>query len=427
MGMDDCVRRSVLKGGALALFGLTAEAAGIPRFLVRAAHAGPAGRRKVLVAVFQRGAVDGLSMVVPHGDPAYYAARASIAIGAPASGKSETAIDLDGFFAFHPALEPIKPLWDARRLAVVHACGSPVSTRSHFDAQDYMETGTPGVKTTPDGWLSRGLVARARTSPSPFRAVALGPQLPRALRGEIGAVVMPSVSDFDVRSDVSAMASGVNARRGFEALYEQGVRDLIHGTGRETFEAVKMLKAADPRKFEPANGARYPRTDFGEKLRQVAQLIKADVGLEVAFVDIAGWDTHAGQGNERGQLSYRLADFSHGLAAFARDLGDAMEDVLVLTMSEFGRTVRENGNRGTDHGHATAMLVVGGSVRGGRVYGRWPGLAPEQLFEERDLAVTTDFRQLFAEVAFKHLGIPREAKIFPGFAPPRDTPLGVLA
>ena len=418
--MDSCVRRSFVKGGALALCGLTAEAAGIPRFLVRAAHAGPAGRpRKVLVAVFQRGAVDGLSMVVPHGDPAYSAARPSIAIGA--------AIDLDGFFAFHPALEAVKPLWDARRLAIVHACGSPHSTRSHFDAQDYMETGTPGVKTTPDGWLSRGLVARSHPSPSPFRAVALSPQLPRALRGEVGALTMSSVRDFDVRSDESAMASGVNARRGFEALYERGVRDLIHGTGRETFEAVKMLKAADPQRFEPANGARYPRTDFGEKLQQVAQLIKADVGLEVAFVDIGGWDTHAGQGNERGQLAFRLSDFANALAAFARDLGESMEDVLVLTMSEFGRTVRENGNRGTDHGHGTAMLVLGGAVRGGRVYGRWPGLAAEQLFEGRDLAITTDFRQLFAEVAFKHLGVPREARIFPGFVPSPELLPGVLA
>jgi uncharacterized protein (DUF1501 family) len=424
--MDGCVRRSFLKGGALAMLGLAGEVAGIPSFLVRAAHAGPAGGHgKVLVAVFQRGAVDGLSMVVPHGDPAYYAARTSIAIGAPVSGKSETAIDLDGFFAFHPALEPLTPLWDARRLALVHACGSPLSTRSHFDAQDYMETGTPGVKTTPDGWISRGLGARARTSPSPFRAVAIGPQLPRALRGEVGALAMPSVGGFDVRSDVSAMPGGLNARRGFEALYEGGVTDLIHGTGRETFEAVKMLKAADPRRFEPANGARYPRTDFGDKLRQVAQLIKAGVGLEVAFVDVGGWDTHAAQGNERGQLANRLADFAHGLAAFARDMGDGMADVLVLSMSEFGRTVRENGNRGTDHGHATAMLALGGHVRGGRVYGRWPGLAPEQLFEGRDLAVTTDFRQLFAEVALEHLGVPRQATIFPGFVPPRGV-IGVL-
>jgi uncharacterized protein (DUF1501 family) len=218
---------------------------------------------------------------------------------------------------------------------------------------------------------------------------------------------------------------GVDARVGFEALYAAGVRDLIHGTGRATFEAVKMLKAADPGRFEPAHGARYPRTDFGDKLRQVAQLIKAGVGLEVAFVDIGGWDTHAAQGNERGLLAFRLADFAGGLAAFARDLGDTMDDVVVLSMSEFGRTVRENGNRGTDHGRATAMLALGGPVRGGRVYGRWPGLAPEQLFEGRDLEVTTDFRQLFAEVAWAHLGVPRRALVFPGFVPPAD-PLGVV-
>jgi len=219
----------------------------------------------------------------------------------------------------------------------------------------------------------------------------------------------------------------VNARRGFEALYERGARDLIHGTGRETFEAVKMLKAADPQRFEPANGASYPRSYFGERLRQIAQLVKAGVGLEVAFADVGGWDTHAGQGNVRGQLASRLADFAHGLAAFARDLGDRMEDVVVLTMSEFGRTVAENGNRGTDHGRGTAMLVLGGPVRGGRVHGRWPGLAPEQLFEGRDLEVTTDFRHRFAEVAGKHLGVPVHAQIFPGFASSRDELPGVLA
>ena len=413
--MSGCVRRSFVKGGALALCGL---ATGIPRFLVRSAYAGPTPRRpKVLVAVFQRGAVDGLSMIAPHGEAAYYAARPSIAIRPPAAGTPETALDLDGFFALHPALEPLKPLWDARQLAIVHACGSPHPTRSHFDAQDYMETGTPGVKTTRDGWLARGLVARAATAASPFRAAALGPQLPRALRGEAGALAMPTLRDFDMH---------VDARRTFEALYSSGGRDVIHGTGRETFAAVRMLKAADPERFEPAHGARYPRTDFGEKLRQVAQLIKADVGLEVACVDIEGWDTHAGQGNARGQLANRLADFARGLRALTLDLGDRMEDVVILSMSEFGRTVRENGNLGTDHGRATAMLVLGGPVRGGRVYGRWPGLAPEQLFEGRDLEVTTDFRQLFTEVAWHHLGVPNQANVFPSFAPSPETLPGVL-
>ena len=424
--MSEWVRRSFVKGSALALCGLATET-GIPRFLVRSAYAGPTRRRpKVLIAVFQRGAVDGLSMIVPHGDAAYYAARPSIAIRAPAAGAPETALDLDGFFAFHPALAPLKPLWDARQLAIVHACGSPHPTRSHFDAQDYMETGTPGVKTTLDGWLARGLVARAATAGSPFRAVALGPQLPRALRGEAGALAMPTLRDFDLAVDGSGTASGMDARRAFEALYASGGRDVIHGTGRETFAAVKMLKAADPERFKPAHGARYPRTDFGEKLRQVAQLIKADVGLEVAFVDIEGWDTHAGQGNERGQLANRLADFARGLRALALDLGDRMEDVVVLSMSEFGRTVRENGNLGTDHGRATAMLVLGGPVRGGRVYGRWPGLAPEQLFEGRDLEVTTDFRQLFTELAWYHLGVPNHANVVPGFAPSSETLPGVL-
>ena len=407
-------RRSFMKGGALALLGLGS----VPRFLVRAAHAeGAAARSKVLIAVFQRGAVDGLTMVVPHGDRDYYGARGSIAVARPVAGNLETTIDLDGFFGLHPAMAPLKPLWDAKQLAIVHACGSPDTTRSHFDAQDYMESGTPGVKTTQDGWLARGLLAEPAGSPSPFRAVAMGSQLPRSLRGEIGAVAMGAVADFDVKQDMGRMAGSgtVNARRGFESLYEQGVQDILHGTGRETFDAVKMLKAANPQRFAPEHGAQYPRGKLGDSLKQIAQLIKANVGLEVAFADMGGWDTHANQGNEKGQLALRFAEFSQSLAALSRDLGDRMADVVVLTMSEFGRTVRENGNRGTDHGHATAMLVLGGGVRGGRMVGGWPGLAREQLYEGRDLAVTTDFRHLFAEVAVRHLGVPPTAPLFPGF------------
>jgi len=422
--MDGFTRRTFVKSGALTLVGLGAP----PRFLVRTAHAdGAGGRGKVLIGVFQRGAVDGLSMVVPHGDPSYYEARGSIAIARPRAGGSDTAMDLDGFFGFHPAMSPLRGLWDARRLAVVHACGSPSVTRSHFDAQDYMESGTPGVKSTADGWLARALRARSPEKPSPFRAVAMGPILPRSLRGDVGALAVPSLRDFDVKADGGGAMSTAGARRGFEALYERGVRDLLYGTGRETFEAIRILKAAAPQQLAPANGAEYPRGRFGESLKQIAQLVKAEVGLEVACADSTGWDTHAGQGAERGQLANRLAELAQGLAALDRDLGDRMADVVVLTMSEFGRTVRENGNRGTDHGHGTAMLVLGGPVRGGKVYARWPGLAREELFEERDLAVTTDFRHLFLEIAVRHLGVSSPAPLFPDFAADPTAYPGVLA
>ncbi len=407
-------RRTLLKAGGCALVAY----AGAPRFLLRAAHAAEASG-KVLVAIFQRGAVDGLSMVMPYGDSGYAAVRPSIGLQPPRRGESERATDLDGFFAFHPALAPLVPLWESRALAVVHACGSPDTTRSHFDAQDYMESGTPGVKSTTDGWLARAVATRPARS-TPFRAVAIGPALPRTLQGDVGAISMQSLDRFDVRT-----GNDGTARQGFESLYEQGVRDLLHGTGRETFDAVKILKRARASRIAPANGAEYPRVPLGEALRQIAQLIKANVGLEVAFADMQGWDTHVGQGAERGQLALRLRDFGAALAAFAQDLGDKMSDVVVLTMSEFGRTVAENGNRGTDHGHATAMLVLGGGVRGGRVYGRWPGLAYHQLFEGRDLAVTTDFRTLFSEIATRHLGVP-SAPIFPGFRSSAP-PLGLLA
>ena len=407
-------RRTFLKAGGCALVAYAAA----PRFLLRTARAAEANG-KVLVAVFQRGAVDGLSMVIPHGDAGYTGVRPSIGLQPPRRGETDRAIDLDGLFAFHPALAPLVPLWENRALAVVHACGSPDTTRSHFDAQDYMETGTPGIKSTPDGWLARAVKTRP-ASRTPFRAVAMGPALPRTLQGGVGAISMQSIERFDVRAGTDA-----SARQGFESLYEQGVRDLLHGTGRETFEAVKMLRGVNAARIAPANGADYPRGQLGEALRQIAQLIKANVGLEVAFADMQGWDTHVGQGAERGQLALRFREFGAALAAFAQDLGGKMADVVVLTMSEFGRTVAENGNRGTDHGHATAMLVLGGGVRGGRVYGRWPGLAGHQLFEGRDLAVTTDFRTLFAEVATRHLGAPA-APLFPGFTT-REPPLALFA
>ena len=418
-------RRVFVKSGALALVTMGLS----PRFLRRTAFGLelPGARRgKILICLFQRGAADALNVVVPHGEASYYSMRPSIAIPRPARGlagsTSEAAIDLDGFFGLHPALLPFKSLYDQRLLGIVHAVGSPSATRSHFDAQDYMETGTPDVKGTVDGWLNRYLAVQGTCAecalssesgpgrPSPFRAVALAPETPRILEGPAATVAMNSLDEFSVR------ATGSQVER-LEALYRTGSADIVHATGAETFDAVRMLRAANPTQYQPAGGADYPKSQFGQRLRQIAQLIKADVGVEIAFADVGGWDTHVNQGAARGQLAQRLDDFSRSIAALVVDLGDRMADVTILTMSEFGRMAKENGNGGTDHGHAGAMFVIGGDVRGGRVYGRWPGLAPEQLYEGRDLALTTDFRNVFAEVVQRHLGAQRLERIFPDFTP----------
>ncbi len=412
-------RRFFLKSSGLALVSFAAA----PSFLHRAAFAqGGGGRdRPILIAIFQRGAADGLSMVVPFGDRGYAGARPQIAI--PAPGGAEAGIDLDGFFALHPALAPFKPLYDAGHLAVVHAVGSPDNTRSHFDAQDYMESATPGDKGTKDGWLNRYLRDKADPKASPFRAVAFSPYLPRALTGPAPAVAMTRIADFGVR----AGRESDQAARGFEAVYAGGFDDLLDGTAREAFEAVKMLRKANPQQYAPEGGASYPQTPFGQAMLQIAQLIKADVGLEVAFTDLGGWDTHANQGAGRGQLADRLGEFSRGIAAFHRDLGDRMRNVVVLTMTEFGRTMRQNGTGGTDHGHASCLFAVGGPVKGGKVYGKWPGLGTEQLYEGRDLALTTDFRDVFAEVAARHMGAADLKAIFPGFTPNPADFCGLLA
>lgn len=418
-------RRTFVKSGALALVTLGLS----PSFLRRMAFGmelrnTPKG--KTLVCLFQRGAADGLNIVVPHGEAAYYALRPTIAI--PRPGTPKGAIDLDGFFGLHPSLAPLKPLWDQKLLAPIQAVGSPSSTRSHFDAQDYMETGTPDVKGTADGWLNRLLAvegtceqhASASCQPtSPFRAVALTPQTPRILEGHVETIAMNSLNEFSVR------ATGTDVQR-LEALYRTGSADLVHGTGTEMFDAVKMLRAANPQQYAPANGAQYPKTQFGQRLKQIAQLIKANVGVEVAFADVGGWDTHVNQGAATGQLASRLDDFATTLAAFVQDLSDKMNDVLVLTMSEFGRTAQENGTRGTDHGHATSFFVLGGGVNGGKVHGKWPGLAPDQLNEGRDLKLTTDFRTVFNEVATRHLGATKANTIFPGYTGTQHDWLGLI-
>ena len=399
-------RRVFVRNSALAVVGTTA----IPSFLTRAAFGAvtPGMRQKRLVVIFQRGAADGLNIVVPHGEPQYYAMRPSINI------PQKSVIDLDGFFGLHPSLVSFEPLWRDRHLAIVHAAGSPDPTRSHFDAQDYMESGTPGVKSTADGWLNRSLHGIAQPKPtSPFRALAMGAEMPRTLSGPEPAVALNNINSFTVGGGRSPKPSPVASA--FEAMYDHSTDAVLHSTGEETFDAVKMLKAADPAKYKPAAGAQYPKGRFGDSLRQLAQLIKANLGVQVAFADVGGWDHHVNEGSTEGQIANVLREFSESLSAFWIDLGDLGEDTVVVTMSEFGRTARENGNRGTDHGHANVMFVLGGPVQGGHVYGRWPGLDQSQLYEARDLAVTTDFRQVLGEAVSRHMGNHQLSMVFPGF------------
>lgn len=375
-----------------------------PSFLGRAAAAA-VGRRKLLIAIFQRGAVDGLNMVVPYGEAAYYALRPSIAI--PRAGQTNGVLDLDGFFGLHPAMSPLEPLWDNRSLAIVHACGSPDATRSHFDAQDYMETATPGVKSTRDGWLNRCLQT-AGSERNPLRGVAVTRQMPRSLQGRAPSLAVGSVDEFRVRGDM---------QRG-RSLETQYARDNVLGTAAaDAFEAMRTLRAATGGTYMPAAGASYPRSPFGQALQEIARLAKADVGLEIAFAESGNWDHHVNEGGVSGQMAARLADLAQGVAALATDLGNRMADTVIMTMSEFGRAVAENGNGGTDHGHGNALLIAGGPVKGGRVYGRWPGLNEAQRFEGRDLAVTTDFREVFSDVVAGHLGASPDslARVFPRY------------
>jgi uncharacterized protein (DUF1501 family) len=397
-------RRVFLKNGSAALVSLGFT----PAFIARAAQAAQA-RQKILIAIFQRGAADGLNMVVPFGERAYYSARPSIAI--PRPGAPGGALDLDGFFGLHPSMDSLQPWFKNGNLAIVHACGSPDETRSHFDAQDYMESGTPGLKSTRDGWMNRYLHAKEHAEKStPFRAVALTQALPRSLQGTAPALAIGQLGQFGVRAgqDTDMMTNA------FASQYAQAADAMLGATGREAFDAIKMLKDANPQGYAPANGAEYPRSGFGDAMRQIAQIVKSDLGLEVAFAELGQWDHHANEGGSTGQIANRLGDFASGISAFAKDLGDRMADVVVVTMSEFGRTVKENGNRGTDHGHGNAMLIMGGDVKGGKVYGRWPGLENEQLYEGRDLAITTDFRDVFAECVTSHLGAKDISQVFPG-------------
>jgi uncharacterized protein (DUF1501 family) len=419
-------RRVFVKSGALALVALGLPPAFVTRSLLAQTTR---ARKKTIVAIFQRGAVDGLNMVVPFGEPAYYRVRRAIAIPAPGSGAG-SALDLDGFFGLHPALQPLQDIYTRGEMAVVHAVGSPSTTRSHFDAQDFMESGTPDVKETRDGWLNRVLqetgcadcsgrtlaggaahaadhaAGQAGMTDSAFRGISMTRALPRSLQGRAPALAIPDLTRFGV-SDPSLEST-------FERMYRTPQGDVVATAGSEAFDAVATLRQLTA-SYQPTPGVTFPPGEFGTALRQIAQLVKADVGLEIAFADIGGWDTHTNQGAANGQLATRFTELSRGIRALYDDLGDRAEDVVIITMSEFGRTVAENGSGGTDHGHANCMFVLGGSVQGGKIYGKWPGLEQEQLFENRDLALTSDFRDVFAEVATKHLGAQGLERVFPDY------------
>jgi uncharacterized protein (DUF1501 family) len=396
-------RRFFLHKGTLALAGTTA----IPQFLVRTVMAqSGAARNRRLVVIFQRGAADGLNIVVPYRENNYYSIRPSSAL------PHNPVVDLDGFFGLHPSMAAFKPLYDQGHLAIVHAAGSPDMSRSHFDAQDYMESGTPGVKSTDDGWLNRALQAedlRHRQEHTAFRALALGNDVPRTLAGKVPAIAISNVNNFSVGGRGPAPSPAASA---FEAMYGASGDQIFHATGEETFDAVKMLRAANPAQYKPV--ADYPNSEFGNNMKQIAQLLKANLGVEAAFTDVSGWDTHQNQGGVDGQLSNRLRDFSSAIAAFWKDMGDDAANITLVTMSEFGRTAHENGTGGTDHGHANAMFVLGPEVKGGKVYGHWPGLSKEQLNEGRDLALTTDYRAVLGEVVSKTLGADNLERVFPG-------------
>ena len=400
-------RRIFLRNGALALAGTTA----LPAFLTRAVMAATtttSAQGKKLVVIFQRGAADGLNIVVPWREPNYYTMRPTIAI------PQAQVLDLDGFFGLHPAMASLQPLYRQGHLAIVHATGSPDVTRSHFDAQDFMESGTPGIKSTRDGWLNRALQAediRRSQEHTAFRAVALGSDVPRTLEGKIPTLAISNVQDFAIGGRGPKPAPTATA---FEAMYDQSSDSLLHNAGDSSFEAIKMLRATDPAHYAPSPDANYPDSPFAKNMKQIAQLLKANLGLEAAFTDIGGWDTHQNQGSTDGQLANRLRDFSDSIAAFWRDMGPDAESITLVTMSEFGRTAHQNGTGGTDHGHANAMFVLGGNVRGRKVYGQWPGLADHQLNEGRDLAITTDYRQVLGEVVSKTIGANNLEVTVPG-------------
>jgi uncharacterized protein (DUF1501 family) len=403
-------RRAFLKAGAITMFGI--GAGGIPPFMARAAESSKASslykKKKVLVCIFQRGAMDGLMAVTPFNDTHLRTARPDLFI-TPSQGQG--AIDLDGRFALHPAMKMFEPMFREKTLAIVHGMGSPNKTRSHFDAQDYMESGTPFDKKTISGWLNRasGLIGQGAT---PFRAVSLTSSMPRSLNGDYPALAIRNLKEFAIQTKGNT-ADPATAAKSFEDLYDQTSSSLLRETGKDTFDAIKMLRSENLAKYKPATGVHYPGSPLGNALRQIAQLVKMDAGLEIAFAESGGWDTHSNQGTTGGIFARNAGDLSRCIAAFWADLEAYQDTVTVMTMTEFGRTVKQNGSRGTDHGRASCNFILGNDVQGGIVYGDVKELAIENLEDRRDLPVTTDFRTVFNAVATSHLEIQSNKLIFP--------------
>lgn len=407
-------RRIFLKNGALALF--ASGLGGVPGFIAQAAQSRkvwmPYKRNKILVCIFQRGAMDGLMAVTPFTDTYLQRARPNLFMSA-AKSANRPLIDLDGRFGLHPSMSAFEKLFREKRLAIVHGVGSPNTTRSHFDAQDYMESGTPFKKGTDSGWLNRAVGLLGHEVATPFQAVSMTSSLPRSFYGDNAAVAISNLQDFAIQMRGNPMATNT-AAKSFEELYDKTSSDLLNKTGKESFEAMKILKSADVKNYQPSNGAVYPISPLGNSLKQIAQLVKMDVGLEIAFAECGGWDTHYNQGTETGTFSRNVNDLSTAITAFWTDMGTYQDDVEVMTMTEFGRTVAQNGSNGTDHGRGSCMFVLGNNIKGGMVHGKVPELSRENLEDNRDLPVTTDFRSVFNEVATSHLRISdKGGKLFP--------------
>ncbi|MFA6275844.1 MAG: DUF1501 domain-containing protein [Pedobacter sp.] len=410
-------RRGFIKAGGLALFGISLG--GIPGFLADAVAGtvapGLFKKKKIMVCIFQRGAMDGLMAVTPFTDQYLKAVRPNLFMSAAQGGKEKSLIDLDGRFGLHPSMSAFEPMFREKRMAIVHGIGSPNNTRSHFDAQDFMESGTPFNKGTASGWLNRAVGLLGHEAATPLQAVSLTSSLPRSFYGDNPAVAISNLADFNIQ--LRGNQAGANmASKSFEDLYDQTSSGLLKNTGKESFDAIKLLQKTNVRDYKPEYNAVYPATALGNSLKQIAQLIKMDVGMEVAFAESGGWDTHFNQGTDTGIFARNVNDLSNSIMAFWTDMGKYQDEVTVMTMTEFGRTVAQNGTGGTDHGRGSCNFILGNSVNGGLVHGLMNPLAKENLEDGRDLAVTTDFRAVFSEVADKHLGIHNDKVLFPDWS-----------